>query len=152
MQLPRLRILCTEDDEDTRELITIVLNHNNCDVITPETPSLAIELAKAAPFDLYLLDNRIPGMSGTEFCEALRVFDSETPILFYSGAAFPKDIAEAYAIGAQGYLVKPADNDELVTEVFRLISESKARRARTAENRLGTSIPETNRAVAAAGH
>jgi two-component system phosphate regulon response regulator PhoB len=129
MQSPRLRILCTEDDEDTRELITLVLSRNNCDVITTETPVKAIELARATSFDLYLLDNWIPGMSGTELCEALRLFDSQTPILFYSGAAYPKDKAEAYASGAQGYLVKPADNDELVAEVFRVISESRARQA-----------------------
>jgi two-component system phosphate regulon response regulator PhoB len=150
MQTPRLRILCTEDDADTRELITIVLNHNNCDVITTETPVLAIELAKTAPFDLYLLDNWIPGMSGTELCEALRLFDSETPILFYSGAAFPKDKAEAYASGAQGYLVKPADNDELVAEVFRVVAESRANLASTDQKALGGSIPETNRSIAAA--
>jgi DNA-binding response OmpR family regulator len=128
MQSPRLRILCTEDDEDTRELIILVLSHNNCDVITTDTPVMAIELARAAPFDLYLLDNWIPGMSGTNLCEALRLFDAETPILFYSGAAYPKDKAEAYASGAQGYLVKPADNDELVAEVFKVISESQAKR------------------------
>ncbi len=131
MQSDRLRILCTEDDADTRELITIVLTGNNCEVITTETPALAIELARAAHFDLYLLDNWMPRMSGTDLCEALRLFDSETPILFYSGAAYPKDKAEAFASGAQGYLVKPAENDELVAEVFRLISESRAKRAST---------------------
>ena len=127
MQSPRLRILCTEDDGDTCELVTLVLSYHNCDVITAGTPLQAIELAKNESFDLYLLDNWIPGMSGTDLCKALRVFDSDTPILFYSGAAFPKDKAEAYASGAQGYLVKPADNDELVTEVFRVISESRRR-------------------------
>jgi len=129
MQSPRFRILCTENDADTRDLISLVLNYHNCDVITPETPAMAIELAKAAPFDLYLLDNWIPGMSGTELCHALRLFDVETPILFYSGAAYPKDQAEAFASGAQGYLVKPADNEELVAEVLRVIFESQTRRA-----------------------
>jgi DNA-binding response OmpR family regulator len=128
MQSDRLRILCTEDDGDTRDLITFVLNRNNCEVVTTETPFQAIELAKSAHFDLYLVDNWMPRMSGNELCEALRLFDSETPILFYSGAAYPKDIAEAYAKGAQGYLVKPADNDELVAEVLRLVSESRAQR------------------------
>lgn len=150
MQSPRLQILCTEDDEDTRELITIVLNHNNCDVVTPETPALAIEMAKATRFDLYLLDNRILGMSGANLCEALRLFDSETPVLFYSGAAYPKDKAEAYASGAQGYLVKPVANDDLVAEVLRLISESQEKRAMTDQKGLGGGVPETNRAIAAA--
>ena len=128
MPTPLHRILCTEDDADTRELISFVLSRNQCEVVTPETPALAIELARAAHFDLYLVDNWMPRMSGSEFCEKLRLFDAETPILFYSGAAFPKDKAEAYASGAQGYLVKPADNDELVAEVFRLIAESQSKR------------------------
>jgi DNA-binding response OmpR family regulator len=128
MPTPLHRILCTEDDADTRELITFVLSRNQCEVVTPETPALAIELARAARFDLYLVDNWMPRMSGSELCEKLRLFDAETPILFYSGAAFPKDKEEAYASGAQGYLVKPADNDELVAEVFRLIAESQSKR------------------------
>jgi DNA-binding response OmpR family regulator len=68
-------------------------------------------------------------MSGTDLSERLRLFDAKTPILFYSGAGYPKDKADAYASGAQGYLVKPADNDELVAEVFRLISESQSKQA-----------------------
>jgi two-component system, OmpR family, phosphate regulon response regulator PhoB len=144
MQSDRLRILCTEDDGDTREMITLVLHHKNCEVVTTETPAQAIELAKSTRFDLYLVDNWMPRMSGNELCEALRRFDSETPILFYSGAAYPKDIAEAYASGAQGYLVKPADNDELVTEVFRLVSESRSRRvtANSIEVTAGSIGPE----------
>jgi CheY-like chemotaxis protein len=108
MQTNRLRILCTEDDGDTRDLITLVLTRNECEVVASETPDQAIELAQATRFDLYLVDNWMPSMSGNELCEALRRFDTETPILFYSGAAYPKDIADAYACGAQGYLVKPA--------------------------------------------
>jgi DNA-binding response OmpR family regulator len=131
MQSVRLRILCTEDHGDTRDLIALVLNRNNCDVVTTESHAHAIELARAERFDLYLLDNWMPRMSGNELCETLRLFDSETPILFYSGAAYPKDIAEGYASGAQGYLVKPADNDELVAEVFRLVNKSRANRAIT---------------------
>jgi DNA-binding response OmpR family regulator len=129
MQFPRHRILCTENDADTRELISIILNGNHCDVTTTETPALALELAKAAQFDLYMVDNWMPHMSGTDLSERLRLFDAKTPILFYSGAGYPKDKADAYASGAQGYLVKPADNDELVAEVFRLISESQSKQA-----------------------
>jgi two-component system phosphate regulon response regulator PhoB len=130
MQSPPLRILCTEDDADTRELITFVLRRNNCEVITTETPAMALEIAKTFSFDLYLLDNWMPSMSGPDLCSELRRFDSETPILFYSGAGYEKDKTAAYASGAQGYLVKPVDNDELVAEVFRLTSQSRANRAR----------------------
>lgn len=128
MQPPPFRILCTEDDLDTRELITFVLKRNNFEVITTETPALAVEIAQAFSFDLYLVDNWMPDMSGPDLCRELRSFDAETPILFYSGAGYEKDKTAAYANGAQGYLVKPVDNDELVAEVRRLISESQANR------------------------
>ncbi|MEP6741724.1 MAG: response regulator [bacterium] len=128
MQSLPVRILCTEDDADTRDLITFLLRSSNCEVITTETPAMALEIAKTSSFDLYLLDNWVPAMSGIDLCTELRRFDSETPVLFYSGAGYEKDKAHAYASGAQGYLVKPVDNEELVAEVFRLISQSRANR------------------------
>ena len=124
MQPPPFRILCTEDDVDTRDLITFVLKSNNFEVVTTETPELAIEIAQDFSFDLYLVDNWMPSLSGPDLCRELRRFDSQTPILFYSGAAYEADKTAAYASGAQGYLVKPVDNDELVAEVRRLIAES----------------------------
>lgn len=126
---PLLRILCTEDDADTRELITFVLRSNDFEVITTETPAMALELASAFSFDLYLLDNWLPSMSGNELCKELRSFDSETPILFYSGAGYETDKTQAYASGAQGYLVKPVENQLLVAEVLRLIWQARTKRA-----------------------
>jgi len=60
-------------------------------------------------------------------CRKLREFDASTPILFHSGAAFERDKQEAFAAGAQGYLVKPAGPEELMIEVSRAISEARSR-------------------------
>jgi DNA-binding response OmpR family regulator len=62
--------------------------------------------------------------SGIELCRELRRFDSNTPILFYSGAAYEHDKKDAEESGAQGYVTKPADGDELISEVLRLIAAS----------------------------
>jgi DNA-binding response OmpR family regulator len=129
MQAVRPRILCTEDDRDTRELITLVLAGAGFEVICTETPGDALAFAKTQNFDLLLVDNWMPGLSGTDLCEALRKFDETTPILFYSGAAYEKDKEAARLAGAQGYLVKPADSDQLIAEVARLIAESRIIRA-----------------------
>ncbi|HEX3282307.1 MAG TPA: response regulator [Pyrinomonadaceae bacterium] len=128
MQAPPFRILCTEDDVDTRDLITFILKSNNLQVITTDSPEQAIELARDFAFDLFLVDNWMPRMSGIDLCKEIRRFDAQTPILFYSGAGYEADKTAAYANGAQGYLVKPVENDELVSEVRRLISESQASR------------------------
>ena len=119
------RILCSEDDADTRELIVMVLSQNGYEVTATESAEEALRIAKAEIFDLFLVDSWMPGVTGTELCQALRKFNVKTPILFYSGAACESDKAAARLAGAQGYLVKPVDNDEFVAEVARLIADSK---------------------------
>ena len=125
MPSPKLRILCTEDDADTRDLIKLVLSGEGYDVVTSESAQQALRLAQSESFDLYLIDDWMPGLSGHELTRKIREHDSETPILFYSGAAQESDKESARASGAQGYLVKPAGMDELVAEVARLIAEAK---------------------------
>jgi DNA-binding response OmpR family regulator len=133
MPVLRPRILVTEDDPDTCEMITLILNNKGFEVICAESPNEALELARTETFDLLLVDNWMPGLSGTDLTEQIRQFDLKTPILFYSGAAFDKDKEDARRAGAQGYLVKPTDCDELITEVTRIIAESKiAPRSRAA--------------------
>ncbi|MFN2498263.1 MAG: response regulator [Pyrinomonadaceae bacterium] len=125
MAIPNARVLCTEDDPDTRELIIMVLTQHGYETECADNADAAIALAKSKKFDLYLVDNWLPGVSGTRLCERLRAFDKATPILFYSGAAYERDKEQARLVGAQGYLVKPADGDQLAAEVSRLIAESK---------------------------
>ena len=125
MQSTKGRILCTEDDLDTRELIEFVLTQYGYEVVCSASNIQAIDLAKTQKFDLYLVDNWMPGLSGTELTEKLRQFDPKTPVLFYSGAAYEADREAARKSGAQGYLVKPASGELLMAEVARLIAESK---------------------------
>ncbi len=122
-------VLYIEDDEDTRELVKYALGMNNYKVIAAANLEDALRLARTNQFDLYLIDNWISGGSGIELCKKLREFDPWTPILFYSGAALERDRQEAFAAGAQGYLVKPASPDELMIEVFRMISGAQRTRS-----------------------
>ena len=119
------QILYTEDDADTRELVSFLLARNNYQVMLAENNNNALFLAQSNKFDLYIIDNWMPGGSGVDLCKKLREFDSHTPVLFYSGAAHERDMHEAFSAGAQGYLTKPVDNDELIKEVFRLIAEAR---------------------------
>lgn len=120
--LSRLRILVTEDEPDTRALLEIVLRAAGHDVISTDNSRQALRLAQTHSLDLYLLDNWMAGISGIDLCRQLREFDGQTPILFYSGAAYESDKKEALAAGAQGYLVKPCDPDKMLSEILRLTS------------------------------
>lgn len=115
-----MRILHVEDDEDTRTLVACVLRTEGWQVVSAENATAGIELAAAGGFDLYLIDNRIEGDTSNALCRSLRSLDPHTPILFYSGAVFPSDVASALASGAQGYLKKPCTPEELVAEILKL--------------------------------
>jgi len=118
-------ILYVEDDQDTRDLVTCVLTMNNYRIVAADNCDDALMMARSSQFDLYLIDNWMAGCSGVDLCKKLREFDPLTPVLFYSGAAYESDKQQAFSAGAQGYLVKPVDNDELIEEVFRLISPKR---------------------------
>jgi DNA-binding response OmpR family regulator len=95
------------------------------DVDCTGTAKKALDLIRNEKFDLVLLDNWMPEISGVDLCKRIREFDQATPVLFYSGAAFDTDKERARAAGAQGYLVKPVLEDRLVIEVNRIIEESR---------------------------
>ena len=86
-----------------------------------ETGTEALSLAKNEHFDLFLVDNWLPGLSGPELTRDIREFNQTTPILFYSGAAYEYDKQAAFDAGAQGYLIKPIGIERLVEEIERLI-------------------------------
>ena len=115
-------ILCVEDDEETCLLISNLLGLINCDVTTVQSVGEALNKIKSGKFDLYLLDNWLPGGSGIELCRWIRERDTETPIVFYSGAGYETDKQEALAAGAQVYLVKPSDVSLLVTTIRELLN------------------------------
>ena len=119
------RILCSEDDPDTRELISVTLSYEGYEVVCTKSAAEALDLAKSQTFDLFLVDNWMPDMPGPQLCEAIREFNIKTPVLFYSGAAYETDKEAARLAGAQGYLVKPVEADHFIGEVARLIAESK---------------------------
>lgn len=125
--IPRLkgRILCTEDDADSRELLVHILEAADYHVTITADSADALALAQSEPFDLILVDNWMPGRTGQELTTEIRKFNKSTPILFYSGAAFESDKQKAHDAGAQGYLTKPEGIFDLVEEVARLIAEAK---------------------------
>lgn len=146
LQLMRLtaNVLYVEDDADTRELVSLILERENYRVVLAENAAEALLLAQVMCFDLYLLDNWMPEGSGVELCKRLRQFDAKTPIIFYSGAAYESDKHEAFASGAQAYLTKPCDNDVLTVTIARVLTAVRKDEApvRTVGPSIFTSVQE----------
>ena len=100
--MARKRILCTEDDPDSRDMLVLLLRNKGFEVRCATNGREALELAKTEHFDLLLLDNWMPGFSGVEVTRAVRKLKPTTPILFYSGAASDADERAALEAGAYG--------------------------------------------------
>ena len=126
METSKGHVLYVEDHDDTRILMTMMLEHAGFRVTQAECGRETLRLVEAGQrFDLYLLDHTFPDASGVTICEALRRLDAETPILFYSGRALPEEKAAALRAGAQDYLIKPDDLFNVAAHVARWIGAKR---------------------------
>jgi DNA-binding response OmpR family regulator len=121
----RKTILCVEDDKDSYELLQLIFENVGFKVVTCCTSTEGLEMAKQNTFSAIILDNRLADISGVEICRQIRTYDQQTPIVFYSGSAYPKDKKAGLKAGANDYLVKPNDFDNLVPITIKLIKESE---------------------------
>ena len=116
----RPHILLAEDDADTRDILQLILDHAGFRVSVTGDSSEVMQLLAANSFDALLLDNWMPNLNGIELCRLIRSSDSSIPMFFCSGAVTEADKQAAFSAGAQGYLAKPFDPDEL-TAVLRAV-------------------------------
>ena len=107
-------ILFADDDADTREMVQLLLRHAGFNVSVAASPPDVLDLIAKHKFDAILLDNWMPQITGIEICERIRIHDQVTPIVFCSGAVTQQEIEAAHLAGAQGYVGKPFDPDELI--------------------------------------
>ena len=125
MKKTKCRVLYVDDNEDTRHLIELLLTQSGYEVKTAGSATEALSMARKKQFEIYILDNRMPDMSGIELLGRLRAFDPDTPVVFYSAAAMEDDRRLALEAGAAAYITKPAELDQFLYRVSRTIEEAK---------------------------
>jgi len=121
----RFRVLSVDDNEDACEILSLLLSSYGIDATCAGSPAAAWPLIKAGRFDLFILDSWLPEIDGFEFCRQIREFDADTPVIFYSGAAYDTDKQKGLAAGAVAYLVKP-DVDGLIETILDLAATANA--------------------------
>src|SRR5262249_16961137 len=105
------------------------------------TAERAPELVAAGAFDLILLDNRMPGMSGIQFLETLRQNGTPATVILMTGAHDDRTAIQATKLGAFDYVIKPDDYDDFLAELGPPIEEAGKITRPTPEVRLQASRP-----------
>jgi DNA-binding response OmpR family regulator len=129
LSIPRPRVLCVDDDEDSRVMLITLLKHALIEAKAVGTAGQALSLIQRESFDLYSLDAWLPGLDGFELCRQMRARDPHMPILFFSGAAFESDRQQGIEAGADDYVIKP-DIQGLVRSITQLVAGADSATAR----------------------
>lgn len=121
------RVLVVDDDPDIRRVVSVMLTAVGLAVEAVESAEEALARAKHGAFDLLLLDWNLPRMSGVELCQRVRKDPTlaTLPVLFLTANAAARDMAEAFACGADDYVVKPFRAPELGARIFSLLRRAK---------------------------
>src|SRR5262245_2274399 len=135
LSLETKRILFVEDDQESVELVSHQLTEYKLSIARNFADGL--RQAQKRYFDLYLLNSLLPDGTGIELCHRIRAFDPFTPVIFYSGLTRSCHVRKAMDAGAQKYLTKPVNSEDLIraiTHALSPVSESafEARRAEIA--------------------
>ena len=115
------KILIVDDDQDIREVVSILLGSEGYNVLQTGNGGDAVEMVYAdKEIDLVILDIMMPALTGVETCEMIRR-RSNVPIMFLTAKSQEKDKIDAYSEGGDDYLVKPFSQAELLMKVKSLL-------------------------------
>jgi two-component system response regulator MprA len=116
-----MRVLVVDDDRAVREALRRALTLAGYEVRVAESGAEAIELVVQAVPDAVVLDIAMPGMDGLEVCRRLRLLGNRVPILMLTAREAVSDRVAGLDAGADDYLVKPFDVEELKARLRALL-------------------------------
>ncbi len=115
------RVLLAEDGPDNRRLLTTHLRHAGLEAVVAENGRRAVDLARAEPFDLVLMDMQMPVMDGLAATRELRRLGLDLPIVALTANAMAEDRATCLAAGCTDYLSKPIHQSTLLQTLARYL-------------------------------
>jgi len=112
-----MKLLIIDDHNLFRSGLTNLLEHRNMEVTAVGRGEEGLTALHKSAVDIILLDLRMPDMSGLDVLKRIRGQGIETPVVMLTASSEEKDLIEALRLGAQGYLLKDMDPDELVKAI-----------------------------------
>ena len=140
----RPHILVVEDEKHLGVGIKYNLEAENYRVTLVEDGPTALRLldSSAESIDLLILDLMLPGMSGYTVCETIRDAGITTPVLMLSARTLAEDRARGFDVGANQYMNKPFELDELLSRVKNLLQHSAPAPSTASQRRSRESVDQ----------
>ena len=120
------KILLVEDDEALRFIVKDNLEQNNYKVEAAEDGQIALDLFKAAEFDLIILDVMLPKIDGFQVAEQIRTTNEQVPIIFLTARSMTEDKIKGLTLGGDDYISKPFSMEELLLKIKIFLRRSQS--------------------------
>jgi len=120
-----MRVLLVEDEPSLRKLVSMNLRMEGYEVETAENGKVALDKLEEAHYDLMILDLMLPLVSGLDVLTTLRLTNSDLPIIITSAKDSSSDRILGLKEGADDYLVKPFEIEELTLRMQKLLERSQ---------------------------
>lgn len=120
-----MRVLLIEDDRAAAQNIELVLKHENMVVDVADYGEEGLDLARNYDYDIIVLDIMLPDMTGYEVLKKIRGSKNTTPVLILSGLSGADKKVQGLTSGADDYLTKPFDRQELVARINAIVLRSR---------------------------
>ncbi|HRE52426.1 MAG TPA: response regulator transcription factor [Flavitalea sp.] len=125
MSVQKFSILLVEDEENLHEALKLNLELEGYEITSAFDGTEAIKKIEEEYFDLIILDVMLPGLDGISVTENIRIQNNEVPILILSAKNSSSDRVLGLKKGADDYMVKPFNLEELLLRVHKLIEKNK---------------------------
>ena len=115
------RLLIVDDDEEIRELLVFDIQSSGYTVDSAKDGEEGLKKAVENNYDLILLDVMMPKMNGYDVCKNIRLVKPKVPVLMLTAKGTIHDKTEGFEVGADDYLVKPFDVQEVLLRIRALL-------------------------------
>ena len=121
-----VKVLVVEDEASIREMIALNLRLAGMEAVEAESAEAALPLLEKKPgCDAAILDVMLPGMNGFSLCETIRRTDQKIGIIILSAKGQEQDKIRGLSIGADDYMTKPIDEEEMLWRIKALLRRAK---------------------------
>jgi DNA-binding response OmpR family regulator len=118
------KILIVDDDPELLELIQDALSMEDFEIEAVDEGGKALQRIEKVAYDLLILDWNLPAVSGIDLCRTYRRYGGKSPVMMLTGKSGVKDKVKGLEGGADDYMTKPFQVEELLARVKALLRRS----------------------------